>query len=163
MHSSGISCSSLQDSNVETCSKKWHKKRAGAGERERERFLSQIARLDCFILATSPVSGKDSQPGTGYPENTRSLLSSPHMMIPDSNEISNVRTNPGHPDRTACYLWSVFQKYIYQCFLALGIRDLRLPITTCAISTALFLDTCTFLKAKQSYTVSFQYNILSHT
>ena len=84
-------------------------------------------------------------------------------MIPDSNAISNVSTNLGHPDRTACYLLSVFQKYIYQCFLALGIRDLRLPITTCAISTALFLDTCTFLKAKQSYTISFQYNILSHT
>ena len=162
MHSPGISCSSLQDSNVESCSKKWRKNEQGLG-RERAVPFPDSARLDYFILATSPVSSKDSRPGTGYSESTRSLLSSPHMMIPDSNAISNVSTNLGHPDRTACYLLSVFQKYIYQCFLVLGIRDLRLPITTCAISTALFLDTCTFLKAKQSYTISFQYDILSHT
>ena len=137
------------------------KTRRGWGERER--FLSQIARAWITLFLRRPQYLADSQPGTGYSESTRSLLSSPHMMIPDSNAISNVSTNLGHPGRTACYLLSVFQKYIYQCFLALGIRDLRLPITTCAISTALFLDTCTFLKAKQSYTVSFQYNILSHT
>ena len=121
------------------------------------------SRLICAWIVLSRHVPTIWEPGTGYPRNTRSLLTRPHMMIPDSNAISNVSTNLGHPDRTACYLLSVFQKYIYQCFLALGIRDLRLPITTCAISTALLLDTCTFLKAKQSYTVSFQYNTLSHT
>ena len=90
------------------------KTRRGWGERER--FLSQIARAWITLFLRRPQYLADSQPGTGYSESTCSLLSSPHMMMPDSNEISNVSTNPGHPDRTACYLLSVFQKYILPVF-----------------------------------------------
>ena len=142
------------------------KTRRGWGERER--FLSQIARawITLFLRRPQYLAKIASLVQTTQ----RALV---HFLAVPTWWYRTVRpsvtnswpsvTNLGHPDRTARYLLSVFQKYIYQCFLALGIRDLRLPITTYAISTALFLDTWTFLKAKQSYTISFQYNILSHT
>ena len=58
------------------------------------------SRLICAWIVLSRHVPTIWEPGTGYPRNTRSLLTRPHMMIPDSNAISNVSTNTGHPDRT---------------------------------------------------------------
>ena len=50
VHSLLLACFSLQDSKVESCSKKWRKERAGA---EIEQFLSKIARA-WIVLFSRP-------------------------------------------------------------------------------------------------------------
>ena len=75
------------------------KTRKGWGEIEQS--LPQIAGvLFALGLFNSRHFPTIREPDTGYPRNSRSLLTSPHMMIPDSNAISNVSTSTGHPDRT---------------------------------------------------------------
>ena len=54
-------------------------------------------RLDSFILATFLIFESLAHATQGTLVH---YLPCPHIMIPESNAISSVNTNTGHPDRT---------------------------------------------------------------